>query len=62
MSEEDAAKKEEYEKLVQQFDRDWTSLQSTMRNANNLEPVLIMCKFDEDEALAMATKKIEGET
>ena len=59
IGEEEDEEKQKYEGLVHQFDRNWATLQSTMRNLNNLEPLLIYCKHSEEEAFAIATKKIE---
>lgn len=61
MSEEDTEKKKEFENQLNAFDGDWSSMQSSIRNTHKIEPVLIMCNLDQDEALTQATKKIEGD-
>lgn len=61
MSEEDAEKKKEFENQLNAFDGDWSTMQSSIRNSHKIEPVLIQCSLDQDEALTQATKKIEGD-
>lgn len=51
---------QKYQDSLTNFDRNWTSLQSTMRNANSIEPLLIHCKQDEEEAFTVAANKMEG--
>jgi len=49
-----------FQKHVRDFDQQWTSMQSSMRNAHSLEPFIIPCHHDEEEAYAIAIKKVEG--
>ena len=58
--EEIAEKRKEYENKLNAFDGDWSTLQAAITTTHKLEPVLIQCKLDQEEAFAQATKKMEG--
>ena len=42
------------------FDRNWTAMQSAMRNANNIEPMLLFTNQTLEESFQVATKNIES--
>ena len=51
-----------FKEKILEIEHQLTSLQSSLRNAHNIEPLNISCDEKEDDAFLMCVKNIEGIT
>ena len=58
---EDPAKIQAFKEKVTEVENQLTSLQTTLRNAHNIEPLAVPCEETEDDAYLMCTKNIEAQ-